>query len=809
MFHQTVEAGEALFTQGDADAEYCYVLASGLCEVWSTADSSSEPRLLGTLQPGELFGELSLLYSTPRSVTVRARVPTEVWTLSRTIFHRELRAGRRRFQSDLQGLLKSRVPFLKLAAGSDALKALSFALNPMHLGGGEALTPSADEMESGVVYFRSEGKLQLNGSVNCSSFVVICRAEERSRLRDQKAAWLRQHADFADALQATSCTSAKLAAEEQSRRRSSGGALQLAQRRAKISTPQWSVEGGRRSADEDVKASFVSPMPQKARVDDPTVLSMEVVVCGANAAAPSVCATDEGATLHACPLPFFCSTMSRIYRHSSAWEHLRRRGPLAELGSEDFDAVRRNMASDRSFASGETVLVQGETGTELMLLLEGEAAVTVAASTCGGSADGGSLRCTVLRRGDFCGELCALGVEQARSASVTAVTPCVFAVASDAAALPRTLLAHLRELADYHATPLTPRSLNYHCELGTGSLGRVLLTSRYREASEEPIALKVMQRSAVESSRQCGNVINERRLLQELRHPFVARLVGTFRDNAYLGLAVEYCAGGMLSVLLGERATLDLPYTRFLVGSVALALEHIHERDHVYRGLKASNVLLGADGYPRLVDFSLAKQLGPGERTYTPCGEVAYMSPELLDMGLGHDVGADWWALGVLLFECLHGFTPFAPPIGLPGDKDVGMGAQIMLMDNIASPAFEVRCDPSVAPKGAQVQALVSGLLRRTPTLRFGGAELRAQPFFKGFDWWELFHRRMPPPLPSPACHPLDRAQFAAACHRPHDARWLSSFKPVSPGRGPQLAEPWQPVNWSAGWKEADWAAEF
>ena len=75
-------------------------------------------------------------------------------------------------------------------------------------------------------------------------------------------------------------------------------------------------------------------------------------------------------------------------------------------------------------------------------------------------------------------------------------------------------------------------------------------------------------------------------------------------------------------------------------------------------------MLLGANGCVRLADFGMAKKLETADdRAYTICGTAQYMSPEVLTHR-GCRFEADFWALGVLIYELCTGTTPFG------GDKD-------------------------------------------------------------------------------------------------------------------------------------------
>lgn len=104
----------------------------------------------------------------------------------------------------------------------------------------------------------------------------------------------------------------------------------------------------------------------------------------------------------------------------------------------------------------------------------------------------------------------------------------------------------------------------------------------------------------------------------------------------------------------GKGWSISEDEARFYVAVVSLALGYIHSKDVIYRDLKPENLVLMADGYPSLVDFGFAKYMAGESRTFTVCGTMPYMAPEVRSKD-GHGTPVDVWGLGVLTYELLMG----------------------------------------------------------------------------------------------------------------------------------------------------------
>merc|ERR1719253_1405580 len=96
---------------------------------------------------------------------------------------------------------------------------------------------------------------------------------------------------------------------------------------------------------------------------------------------------------------------------------------------------------------------------------------------------------------------------------------------------------------------------------------------------------------------------------------------------------------------------------RFYTASIVLALEEIHSMKAAYRGLAPENIMIGSNGYLKLMNFEFAKKLHRG-KTFSLCGVSDYLAPEVIT-NEGHDWGVDCWSLGVLIYAMISGLPPF------------------------------------------------------------------------------------------------------------------------------------------------------
>merc|ERR1719327_1206567 len=171
--------------------------------------------------------------------------------------------------------------------------------------------------------------------------------------------------------------------------------------------------------------------------------------------------------------------------------------------------------------------------------------------------------------------------------------------------------------------------------------------------------------------KQHGKVPEEVRreceLLAENDHPFIMHLVKTFDTPKSVYMLTELITGGELHAAIRTIPTvLSRAQAQFYTGTLILTLEELCDRNIVYRDLKPENVMLDAQGYLKLIDFGISKKLEEGKtKTYTMIGTPHYMAPEVM-RGHGYGTEVDIWSLGVMLFELVCGFLPFADDLDEP-----------------------------------------------------------------------------------------------------------------------------------------------
>ncbi|GAA5990909.1 hypothetical protein JCM10908_000075 [Rhodotorula pacifica] len=296
-----------------------------------------------------------------------------------------------------------------------------------------------------------------------------------------------------------------------------------------------------------------------------------------------------------------------------------------------------------------------------------------------------------------------------------------------------------------HSRPkLTVDDFQILRRIGQGSFGQVF---RVRKRDTKRVyAMKVIRKSSLASEEALAQVVTERTVLAKTNDcPFLVGLKFSFQSPGELFLVMDYKGGGeVFQHLQRDGGRFGEDKVRFYVAEIILALEFLHSKNIVYRDLKPENCLLDGSGHVVLCDFGLSKVLdSPDAKCRTLCGTTSFLAPEVL-LDVGYSYPADWWSLGVLLFEMCFGWSPFY------AESRIEEYERILQM--------EIKI-PNKRGYGPEVKDLLLKLLDRDPEKRLGAAEgaseLKAHPFFASIDWVKLAGRRVSPPF-KPVTHADD-----------------------------------------------------
>ncbi|CAL8102346.1 unnamed protein product [Calicophoron daubneyi] len=324
-------------------------------------------------------------------------------------------------------------------------------------------------------------------------------------------------------------------------------------------------------------------------------------------------------------------------------------------------------------------------------------------------------------------------------------TPATLPIHAQNRLLPSVSLAHEPAWADeIRKEDLMPVAI-----LGVGGFGCVELVTWSKDPSKS-FALKRMKKQHIVQTRQQEHICSERKIMLELRCPFICRLYCTYKDNKFVYMLMEACLGGELWTVLRNRGKFNDNITRFVVACVLEAFTYLHTQGIVYRDLKPENLLLDHRGYVKLCDFGFAKRIGFGKKTWTFCGTPEYVAPEII-LNKGHDHSADYWSLGILIFELLTGSPPFT-------------GSDPMKIYNVVLRGIDAIVIPTM-----QISRTATTLIKRlcvqNPSQRLGYGlggiiDIKQHKYFQGFDWIGLHRGTLAAPIQPTINGPTDMSNF-------------------------------------------------
>ena len=255
--------------------------------------------------------------------------------------------------------------------------------------------------------------------------------------------------------------------------------------------------------------------------------------------------------------------------------------------------------------------------------------------------------------------------------------------------------------------------------LGRGGMG-VVYKARHL-ALKRMVALKMILGGGHVGDEERKRFRSEAEAVARLQHPNIVQVYEVGEHEGVPYAALEFVEGGTFAQRLKQNQ-ISPRESAEVIATVAAAMHLAHSRNIVHRDLKPTNILLDANGSPKVTDFGVARQLDSDygqTQTGMVVGTPSYMAPEQAAGETKH-VGpaADVYALGAILYECLLGRPPFQ------GGTVVATLEMVRNREPVAPRTLRAKVP-------ADLQTICLKCLRKEPEKRYASADALASDLLR------------------------------------------------------------------------------
>ncbi len=243
-------------------------------------------------------------------------------------------------------------------------------------------------------------------------------------------------------------------------------------------------------------------------------------------------------------------------------------------------------------------------------------------------------------------------------------------------------------------------------EIGRGGMATVYRA--FDRSLERPVAVKVLRDDLSADPTTVARFRAEAQAAARLSHPNIVQIFDTGEEGGRYFIVMEYLPEPDLKSIIRNYAPLPVHKVAEVAMQACEALGYAHQHGLVHRDVKPHNILFTADGRAKLADFGIAAAVGDRAGEASLLGSAHYISPEEVH-GNAATPQSDLYSLGVVMYECLTGRTPFQ-----------GETAEAVLAKRLASPPPAPRSlNPNIPPAAEHV---VVRAMARDPIQRYDSA---------------------------------------------------------------------------------------
>lgn len=271
--------------------------------------------------------------------------------------------------------------------------------------------------------------------------------------------------------------------------------------------------------------------------------------------------------------------------------------------------------------------------------------------------------------------------------------------------------------------------------LGKGKFGNVHLVHN----GISLYAIKSVQLSFSKHDKVLGKYLfMEKKILLGIDHPFIVKLVKTFKKDTTCFFLMEYINSINLEKYIISRMKSskkqdmhkNIMEAKFYGASLFLALDYLNHKMICHRDIKPSNIMIDNTGYIKLIDFGASKIFK--DITFTVAGTPNCIAPEVLH-GKGYSFPCDFWSVGIVLFYIIFGKYPYKH------------NSNVMeLYKEVVNGEIEYPKQDDIKVK--EVMEFLQKLLRKNPIGRLCSLnKIQEDPFFYYFNWKDLNNLKVKP----------------------------------------------------------------
>ena len=194
--------------------------------------------------------------------------------------------------------------------------------------------------------------------------------------------------------------------------------------------------------------------------------------------------------------------------------------------------------------------------------------------------------------------------------------------------------------------------------IGIGSYGKVYL---YKNLTDNKLyAIKHLDKMILcKSIHTIKRIYDEINIQSRIHHQNIVKLLYVKENDSSIYLIMEYANSGSLYRYIRTKQCLTEEESFKFFSQIINAIYFLHKNDFIHRDIKPENILIFDNNICKLCDFGCCVELN-GKQRSTYCGTTEYMSPEIVNK-IEYSKEIDIWSLGILLYEMIHGYSPFNP----------------------------------------------------------------------------------------------------------------------------------------------------